>query len=75
MFPQEFFNQKLRERGCLRVTVQKICRIARKEDEVREILETLWREPERGAEILAEVAARNRDLYEFERMLEKMEGR
>ena len=64
------FNQKLRERGCLRATVQKICRIARNEDEVREILETIWREPERDAEILAKAASRNRDIYEFERMLE-----
>ncbi len=64
------FNQKLRERGCSKVTVQKICRIARNEDDVREILETIWREPERDAEILAKAASRNRDIYEFERMLE-----
>jgi len=64
------FNKKLRERGCRKATVQRICRIARNEDEVREILEAIWRNPEKDAEILAETASRNKDLYEFERMLE-----
>lgn len=43
--------------------------VARNEDELREILEAIWRNPEKDAVILAEAAARNRDLYEFERML------
>ena len=36
------FNKKLRERGCRKATVQKICKFAKNEDEVREILEMIW---------------------------------
>jgi len=64
------FNQKLRERGCMKATVQKICKYAKDENEVREILEAIWKRPEKDAQILAEVASRNREVYEFERMLE-----
>jgi len=65
------FNQKLRERGCIKVTVQKICRYARDEKEVRAILEAIWQNPEEDEEILAEVIRRNKEIYEFERMLER----
>ncbi|MGC8849250.1 MAG: hypothetical protein ACP5QI_02115 [Candidatus Bathyarchaeia archaeon] len=66
------FNSKLRERGCpSSVTVQRICRLARDEREVREALDAIWRSPDKAEEILAKIAARNLQLYEFERMLEK----
>jgi len=66
------FNQRLRERGCpVKVTVQKICKVARNEDEVREILNAVWKSPERAEEILAEVMERNKDIYDFERILQR----
>ena len=66
------FNEKLRERGCPRnVTVQKVCRLARNEDEVREALDRIWKGPEGGVEILAELQSVNEDLYRFEEMLEQ----
>jgi hypothetical protein len=66
------FNAKLREMECaLNVTVQRICRLARDEMEVREVLDAIWRSPDRAEEILARIAAKNQQLYEFERMLEK----
>jgi len=66
------FNAKLREMGCaLNVTVQRICRLARDEMEVREVLDAIWRSPDKAEEILAMIAAKNQQLYEFERMLEK----
>lgn len=65
------FNQKLKERGCAKATVQKICRFAKDEREVREILEKLWDTPQKDAEVLNEVAVKNREVYEFERELEK----
>ena len=66
------FNQKLRERGCPRnVTVQKVCRLARNEDEVRDALDRIWKGPEGGGEILAELQSINEDLYKFEEMLEQ----
>jgi|GEM_PF-4436720 len=40
----------------MKATVQKICKYAR---------------DERDAEILAEVVSRNKELYEFEKMLER----
>jgi hypothetical protein len=66
------FNQKLHEKGCpKKVTVQKVCKIAKDEDDVREILDTLWKNPQRGEEILAEAMEKNKDVYGFERMLEE----
>lgn len=65
------FNSKLHERGCsTELSVQKICRIAKNEQQVREILEKIWEKPENGERILAAYAEKNKDVYEFERMLE-----
>jgi hypothetical protein len=66
------FNQRLREKGCrAKVTVQKVCKIAKEEDEVREILEAIWRDPEKAEEVLAEIMEKNKDVYGFEKMLEE----
>jgi len=66
------FNSKLRERGCAKsVTVQKICRIARGENEVREMLDAVWENSGRSEEIFARVAEKNKELYKFEKMLEE----
>jgi len=64
-------NEKLRERGVpKRVTVQKICRACRDENEVREVLEEIRENPDKSEEILLKVIEKNKDIYEFERMLE-----
>ncbi len=64
------FNDKLRGRGLhQRITVQKLCRIAKNEKETREILEKIWEKPDRGTEILAKVVDTNKEVYEFEKML------
>jgi len=66
------FNEKLKERGCPpSVTVQRICKIARDEVEVREILEQIWKNPEKAEEILQKAAEMNKDVYELEKSLEK----
>lgn len=66
------FNSKLRERGCpSRVTVQKICKIAKDENEVREVLDAIWDNSGRSEEILKNVQAKNKKIYEFEKMLEE----
>jgi len=52
------------------MTVQSVCRVARDESQVREALDTLWKDPEGAGEIMAELRAENRDLYRFEKMLE-----
>ena len=36
-----------------------MCKITRDEEEVRELLDALWKEPEKGEEILAEAKKRN----------------
>lgn len=65
------FNEKLREKSIPKtVTVQKICRIAEDEKEVREVLEAMWKESDKGVEILSKVAEKNKEVYEFEKMLE-----
>jgi len=66
------FNQKLHERGCPRkVTVQKVCKRAKNEYEVRETLEKIWSKPESAEEIPDELLEKNKELYMFERMLEE----
>jgi len=66
------FNSKLRERGCAKsVTVQKICRIARNENEIHEMLDAVWENSGRSEEIFARVVEKNKELYEFERMLQE----
>ena len=66
------FNEKLRERGVPKdITVQKICRIAKNEKEVREILEEMWENSRESEEILARITEKNEKVYEFERMLEE----
>jgi len=43
------FNAKLREGGCApNVTVQRICRLARDEGEVRMVLDAIWLRPGYG---------------------------
>ena len=67
------FNEKLRERGCSgKVSVQKICRAARNEEEVREALEAIWKNPDRSEEILADIIEKNKEVYDFEKRLEEM---
>jgi len=66
------FNQKLHERGCPKtVTVQKICKVAKREEEVRGMLDAIWEEPKKGEEILGKTLEKNKELYKFERMLEE----
>ena len=57
--------------GAARAIVQKVCRLARNEDEVREALDRRWKGPEGGVEILAELQSVNEDLYRFEEILEQ----
>jgi len=51
------------------VTVQKVCRLAWDEDEVRWTLDCVWSDSE-SAGILEELEKGNEDLYRFEKMLE-----
>jgi hypothetical protein len=65
------FNQKLREHGCgLEASVQRICRACRDEDEVRGLLEELWKIPSNGEKLLADAVEKNRDVYDFEAKLQ-----
>jgi hypothetical protein len=67
------FNQRLREKGCpSKVTVQKVCKIARDEDEVRDILEAMWKDPGKAEEILTEATEKNKEVYDFEKMMENI---
>lgn len=66
------FNSKLHGRGC-KAMVQKICRVAKGEGEVRGMLEAMWGNPKNSREILGEAMEKNKERYEFERMLEEIE--
>lgn len=66
------FNSKLHERGCSNwLTVQKMCKTARNEDEVRSVLDSIWKNPSKSEEILAKICDKNKGIYEFERMLDE----
>lgn len=66
------FNGKLHQRGCSKViSVQKVCKIARDEKQVREIIEKIWKDPERSEQTLAAIAEKNKEVYEFEKLLER----
>ena len=66
------FNEKLREKGCpKKVTVQKVCKIAKDEEEVRELLDAIWKDPEKGEKILARTMEKNGKIYQFEKMLSR----
>ena len=61
----------LREKGCPReATVQKICRAARDEAQVRESLDSFWEKPIEATAILGMLRQKNQDLYKFEEKLE-----
>lgn len=65
------FNEKMRERGIQKeITVQGICKIARDEKEVREILSAVWETPGNAKDIIAKAIGKNMQVYEFEKMLE-----
>jgi hypothetical protein len=65
------FHAKLRVTGCNKKrTIQSICRAARNEDQVRELLKKIWGNPPVAEQLLSEVRGRNEDLYGFEKALE-----
>lgn len=64
------FNEKLRKKGIdKRLTVQKICRFCREEEEIRGTLDRIWSERQSVQELLQEIQYRNRNVYDFERTL------
>jgi len=66
------FNGRLRERGCPKeVTVQKVCRYACDEDQVRESLSQIWEKPEEARNVLKELRRANKELFEFEKQLQE----
>lgn len=68
------FNSKLHERGCPpKVSVQKVCKIAKDEKQVREILESIWQSPQKSEQILELTIEKNREIYEFEKILEEQQ--
>lgn len=65
------FNEKMRERGIQKeLTVQSVCRVAKNEKEVRELLSMVWESPNTGKEIIAKATEKNKEVYELEQMLE-----
>jgi len=66
----------LRERGCPKeATVQKICRAARDEAQVRDALDAFWKKPGEATEALGRLRRDNEDLYRFEEKLEAKENK
>ncbi|MEM3751338.1 MAG: hypothetical protein QXM65_00060 [Candidatus Bathyarchaeia archaeon] len=64
------FNERLWKRGCSKnINVQKICKLARDEKEVRDILKSIWENPKNGEKILSQISIKNNDVYEFEKCL------
>jgi hypothetical protein len=65
------FNSKLHQKGCpTTVSIQKICKIAKDERQVREILEKVWKEPKSSEQALETTIEKNMEVYKFEELLE-----
>jgi len=66
------FNSKLYQKGCPKTaSVQKICKIATNEKQVRELLERVWNEPKKSEQLIAAFVEKNKKVYEFEEFLEQ----
>ena len=52
------------------LTVQSVCRIAKDEKEVRQLLTVIWVAPEKGLETVTKATGKNKNVYEFEKTLE-----
>jgi len=65
-------NERLHKQGCpMEVTVQKVCKLAEDENEVKETLSAIWDNPQKAEEILDKVRVKNIPLYQFERKIEE----
>ena len=64
-------NKRLQEHGVdYKITVQRICRIFRNEKQVRDVLDQIWKEPEKASTVSEEIMRSNKDVYEFEKQLQ-----
>jgi hypothetical protein len=64
------FNEKLREHKIdKRLTIQKICRVCKDENEVRDALDNVWNEPMKMEEVIFNSFCKNQNVYEFEKAL------
>jgi len=64
------FNKQLQDKGVEKyVTVQKICRSAKNEDEVRETLTKTWNQPKKARRYLSQLITENKELFKFEESL------
>ena len=64
------FNQQLQDKGVEKfVTVQKICRRARDEEDVRETITKIWNQPQKARFYLESLITKNKNIYEFEEQL------
>ncbi len=68
------FNGKLREKGCPSgTTVQKLCKLAGGEGDVRAGLDAVWKDPLNAEKVFTNLLAKNEGLFRFEKMLEAKE--
>ncbi|AIF84507.1 hypothetical protein NTE_02457 [Candidatus Nitrososphaera evergladensis SR1] len=65
------FNEKLRDKGVPKdATVQKICKAARDERDVRRMLDAVWEKPEDATDVLDRAIKTNSSVFKFEEELE-----
>jgi hypothetical protein len=64
-------NLALFLRALKSITVQRICRTGKDENEVRQILDAMWERCSKGEEILVGAAEKNSELCAFEKMLDE----
>jgi hypothetical protein len=64
------FNERLRKHDVdKRMTVQRICKACRGEQQVRELLDEIWNQPVKVQQLLIEVLSRNQNVFKFEKAL------
>ena len=68
------FNKRLVEKGVDKfVSIQKICRAARNEDQVRSMLDAVWEMPAGARSVLSEAMQQNSDVFAREKEMEAEE--
>jgi hypothetical protein len=63
-------NEELGQRGVEReVTVQRICRTSKGEEEVNEALDEIWDSPENATSLLNKIAMKDRSIFDLKHRL------
>jgi hypothetical protein len=68
--PTSEINAQLQKRGWEKASANAICKVAKDANEAMQILDEIWKHPDRAKDILSKYREQNKSILEQERMLE-----